>query len=206
VARHAGIEVRHRTTCASRDGGRCGCSPGYQAHVWSAREHKRIRKTFATLAEARAWRQETQVAIRRRTMNAPSRVKLRELANAWIEGAEAGVIRNRSGDPYKPSVIRGYTRALRSRILPELGEMRVSDLARPDLQEFADRAPDVGSRCVHDQDPFIPLRAIFRRAFARGEVAVNPRSAWNSVRRRSLIAASLRRVPTRRYYRYHRGR
>jgi hypothetical protein len=50
VAQRTGIEVRHRKACAARRGVRCNCDPTYQASVWSARESKRIRKTFATLA------------------------------------------------------------------------------------------------------------------------------------------------------------
>src|SRR5262245_60037867 len=40
--------------------------------------------------------------------------------------AREGSIRNRSGDRYKPSVLRSYEIALRLRLLPELGGRRVS--------------------------------------------------------------------------------
>jgi hypothetical protein len=49
-----GITVRHARSCPVRSGGRCRCRPGYQASVYSARDGKRIRRTFATLAAARA--------------------------------------------------------------------------------------------------------------------------------------------------------
>jgi hypothetical protein len=51
-----GIEVRHGRSCASRAGSNCNCEPSYQAHFWSKRDGKRIRKTFPTLAAARTWR------------------------------------------------------------------------------------------------------------------------------------------------------
>jgi hypothetical protein len=54
--RSEGVVVRHARGCAARAGGRCGCRPGFQAQVWSARDAKTIRKTFRTLADARAWR------------------------------------------------------------------------------------------------------------------------------------------------------
>jgi len=69
-----GIHVRHQRGCPAthdRDA-RCRCSPSYQAHVWSARERKRIRKTFRSFDEAKAWRAETLVGLRRGTMRAPS--------------------------------------------------------------------------------------------------------------------------------------
>jgi hypothetical protein len=95
MARHAGIEIRHSKVCRSRTGGACSCRPTYQASVWSAVEQKRIRKTFSTLAEAKAWRSEAQTAIRRGTLRAPSQMTLRDAAEAWLEGARAGSIRNR---------------------------------------------------------------------------------------------------------------
>lgn len=60
---HPGVQVRHARSCAGRSGGECSCRPTYLAHVFSARDGKRIRKTFPTLAAARAWRQDAQVAL-----------------------------------------------------------------------------------------------------------------------------------------------
>jgi integrase len=176
VAAHSGILTRHREDCPARDGGCCRCSPAYQANVWSARDGKRIRKTFKTLREARAWRQEVQVALRRRTMKAPSQLTLREAAEAWLAGAEDGTIRNRSGDRYKPSALRGYEQALRVRILPELGGARLSDVTHADLQDLADRLLAAGHDPSTIRNTFLPLRVLFRRAVARGDVAVNPTS------------------------------
>jgi hypothetical protein len=79
---YEGIQVRHKTRCSSRGGGGCSCSPSYQAQVWSVRDRKPIRRTFGSLAEARAWRQESQVAVRRLTMRTPSSVTVGEAAGA----------------------------------------------------------------------------------------------------------------------------
>ena len=177
MAQHAGIDVRHGKGCASRSGGRCNCRPTYQASVWSAREQKRIRKTFAALADARAWRAEAQTALRRGTLKAPSQVTLREAAEASVAGARDGSIRNRSGDRYKPSVVRGYETSLRLRILPELGARRLSEVRRADLQQLVDRLLGRGVDSSTMRNTLMPLRAIFRRAVARGELAVNPTSA-----------------------------
>jgi len=172
----SGIRLRHGRLCPSRSGGACRCRPTYQANVWSAREGKRIFKTFPTLAEAKAWRAEAQVALRKGTMRAVSSGTLREAAEAWLEGVKSGAIRNRSGHRYKPSAIRGYEAALLARVLPGLGGLRLSEIRRVDLQDFADRL------CADALDPstvrntLMPLRAIFRRAVARGDVAVNPTS------------------------------
>ena len=127
--RNEGIEVRHSRSCASRVGGKCSCTPTYEAGVWDRRavRHemscasrkgvgecsctpgygRRIRKTFPTLAAAKAWRADATVAVGRGTMRAPTPTKLRDAWTEWEDGAEAGTIRNRSGDPYKPSTLRG---------------------------------------------------------------------------------------------------
>src|SRR2546423_331610 len=155
-----GIDVRHSKGCPARDSRRCRCTPTYQAHVWSARDSKRIRKTFKTLREARAWRQDAQVALRRRTMKAPSQLTLRNAAEAWLAGAEDGMIRNRSGDRYKPSALRGYEQALRTRILPELGGARVTDVTRADLQDVAERLLAAGYDPSTIRNTFLPPRAL----------------------------------------------
>jgi integrase len=176
VAQHVGILVRHVKACATRSGGRCNCRPTYQASVWSARDGQRIKKSFPTLAEAKAWRAAAQTAIRRGTMRAPSQLTLREAAEAWLAGARDGSIRNRSGDRYKPSVVRGYETSLRLRVLPELGGRKLSDIRRSDLQDFADQLLAEGTDASTIRNTLMPLRAIFRRAVARGDVAVNPTS------------------------------
>ena len=123
--KHEGITVRHSKGCASQADGRCSCSPTYQAHVWSNRERRRIWRTFPSLATAKAWRREALVALDRGTLRAPSPLTLNEVAEAWLAGARDGSIRSRKGDRYKPSSLRGYERALRIRILPELGALRL---------------------------------------------------------------------------------
>jgi hypothetical protein len=74
------------------------CRPSFQAQVWSARDRKTIRKTFPTVAEALAWRQEAKASLRAGLMRAPSPTTLAEAAQEWLERAAAGVIRTRSGD------------------------------------------------------------------------------------------------------------
>jgi hypothetical protein len=134
--RREGIQVRHGRRCANRSGSECSCTPTFQAQVWSARDRKPIRKTFPTVAGALAWRQETQVALRRGTLRAPTTTTLAEAAEAWLSGAEAGIIRTRSGDRYKPSALRSYRHALQSKLLPELGRLRLSAIRRNELQDL----------------------------------------------------------------------
>jgi integrase len=107
-------------------------------------------------------------------MKAPTRVPLAEAATAWLHGAREGSIRNRSGDQFKPSAVRGYEQALRLRVLPDLGAVRLSELRRTDLQDLVDRLVANGVDPSTVRNTLMPLRAIYRRAMARSEVAINP--------------------------------
>ena len=174
MAQLAGIDVRHRTTCASRSGSKCSCKPAYQANVWSARDQKRLRKTFSTLASARAWRAEAQTAIRRETMRAPVETTVREASDEFVAGMRSGRVRTRSGDRYKPSVVRGYEAALVNRIIPLLGGKRLGDVRRRDIQKLADDLLAEGRDPSTIRNALMPLRVIFRRAVEDGDIAINP--------------------------------
>src|SRR5215210_7672369 len=125
-----GIVARHARRCAGQTGGVCDCRPAYQAQVFSRGDRKTIRKTFATLADARAWRAETKTALNRGTLRAPTRTTLAEAAEEWLRAAHAGVVRTRSGDVYKPSALRAYEQALDTKVLPALGQLRLSGVTR----------------------------------------------------------------------------
>jgi integrase len=142
--------------------------------VYSVKDGRKIRKTFPTLSEAKGWRADAMSAVRKGTLRPPARLTLREAAAAWLDGAEKGVIRTRSGDEYKPSALRSYKASLEQRVLPELGAARLSAVTRVDVQDFADRLLSEGLDPSTIRNTLMPLRAIYRRAVARGEVTVNP--------------------------------
>ena len=97
-----------------------------------------------------------------------------QAAEAWLAGARDGSIRNRSGDPYKPSAVRAYEKELRLRILPAFGKRRLTDLTRAEVQDFTDRLGAHGLSASTVQCSLLPLRAIYRRALQRGDAQVNP--------------------------------
>ena len=152
----------------------CSCRPTWEASVFSWRDGRKLRKTFSTLAEAKAWRADAMVALRRGTLNTSSRRSLREAADEWVVGVRDGRITKRNGQPYKPSVVRGYEQALRDRVLPEFGGALLSEIRLIDLQEYADRLRTEGLDASTIRNTLAPLRVVYRRAVARGEVAVNP--------------------------------
>ncbi len=181
-----GVTVRHRKGCGSRGGLGCDCRPGYQAQVYSERDRYPIRKTFATLSEARAWRAKAHMAVRQGTLGMPCTTTLEEAAESWMVCARAGVIRTRSGDRYKPSALRGYEQALRTRLLPELGSLKLSAISRNAVQDLVDQMIADGLSASTACNAVLPLRAIYRRAMAR-------RRCWWISRRATRCAS----VPVR---------
>jgi integrase len=172
-----GIRERHGRACPSKSGGRCACEPSIEAFVFSARDGKKIRKTFrgkGALSAAKAWRADANVGLRKGTLRAASPQTLRQAADAWLEGAKSGQIRTRSGDSYKPSAIRGYEAALVQRVLPDLGAWKLGDIRRNDLQDLAQRLLAEGLDPSSIRNVLMPVRAVYRRAVSRGDITVNP--------------------------------
>ena len=170
----AGIVKRHTEGCNAANGGKCGCRAGYEAWVYSPRDGRKIRRTFANYAEARSWRADAKRQIDQGVLRAPAQQTLRQAAEAWLEGAERGEVRNRSGDPYKPSTLRGYRHALEERVLPLIGGEKLSAITTSDLQLLVDRWQAEGLPASTLRNIIKPLQAIYRRAKSRGGLAVNP--------------------------------
>ena len=72
-----GITKRHSSGCRSREGGRCNCDAGWEASVFSKRDGKKIRKTFAREAEAKSWRADALAALARGGLRAPKPTTIR---------------------------------------------------------------------------------------------------------------------------------
>jgi len=161
----------HLTRCVGPSGQVGVCKCPYEAFVYSERDRKKIRKTFPTHAAAQAWRDDAKTAVRKRTLRASTSTSttVDQAAEVWLQGAREGLIRNRKGDPYEPATIRAYEIALRLRLLPEIGSMRLSEVTRTDLQDLVDGllAPGLSESAIGVT--LLPLRAIYKRALARPE-------------------------------------
>jgi integrase len=169
-----GIRKLHSVGCAARGGGKCGCRAGYEASVFSTRDRKKIRKTFGTLAAAKSWRADALTGLRRGTVRAPRPTTVRTAAEELLKGMRSGAVRTRSGETYKPSVIRSYESAIELRILPEFGGLKLAELQRRDVQGLADDLLAAGKDPSTIRNALMPLRVIYRRALQDGDIAVNP--------------------------------
>lgn len=169
-----GIEARHAKSCGSRTGQRCDCTPTFQANVWDAKAEKRLRKTFPTRSAAKRWRQDAIVAIRAGELSANRGPTLRDATEEWIQAMRAGHELTRSGDPYKPSAIRGYRQSLNKRVWPTLGRHRIREVTARDVQALMDKLVRDGAAPATIDGALTPLRAFYRRALVRGDVIRNP--------------------------------
>jgi integrase len=189
------ITPRHARSCRRRVG-RCTCKPTYQAQVWDAAAGKRITRTFTNITAARRWRQDAASALRRGELSAEAGPTLATVAQAWLDAARAGIVRNRSGDPYKPAAIRGYEQNLNRRVLPALGHERLREVTLPQLQRFVDRLAADGLAAATITATITPLRAIYRRARQLGEVHANPTTGLSvpAVNRRQTRFATAEQI------------
>jgi integrase len=169
-----GITKRHSGHCRSRDRGRCNCDAGWEASVYSRRDGKKIRKTFAHEAEAKTWRVDSLSALSKGSLRAPTKTTIRQAGDSLIAGMESGEVPDRSGHRFKPKTIRGYRQALEDRIYPNIGPARLSLVTTADLQALIDRWHAAGLSASTIRNTIKPLQVIYRRARAREGLPVNP--------------------------------
>jgi integrase len=68
----------------------------------------------------------------------PAAMTVLDAARILLAGMDDGALRNKRGEPYKPSAFRAYETSLRLYVLPALASMPVAALTRGDAQRFAD--------------------------------------------------------------------
>lgn len=147
----------------------------YRGSAYDPRAQKHLLGPWTPhLADARAWRVDALSRLQQGTLSADLGPTLRETADDFIAGIEAGSIRNKSGKRYRPSVAAGYVHELRERIVPTFGASRIGKITRPDIQRWIDSlaadtlAPNTIANAV------TPMRALYAYALSRGIVHANP--------------------------------
>ena len=144
----------------------------WEAWVYDRRTKQKIRRTLPTQAEAKSWRVDATSAVRKGGLRTPSRLTLREAAEAWLEQAERGEVLRRYRRPYKPSVLRGYRADLEHYVLPDLGAARLGDLTADDFQALVDRLVGAGLSGSKVRNVLVPCQALYRRH--RRQVLADP--------------------------------
>jgi integrase len=172
MKKHPGIRVRHGRACNTGAGRRCNCNPSYEAFVFSARESKKIRRSFPTYSAAKHWRSDALGEVRRGKLKAPTQATLGAAWETWIEAARRGEHLSRKRLPYKPSVLRSYDRDMRCHVLADLGPRKLCDLRAEDLQALINRLNGLGLSGSRVRNVLMPLHVLYR--CHHREVAVDP--------------------------------
>jgi integrase len=165
-----GVRQRHLKGC--KGNGRCKCP--WRAEVYSEADKKKIRETFPNVTEANTWRADHLTAAKNGSLRTPTATTIAQAAQVLLTGARDGSIPAAGGGRFKPATIRGYEVSLRKRLLPAFGHVRLSELRRGDVQDFADMLTAEGLSASTVQNTLDPLRVIYRRARRRDEIAVDP--------------------------------
>ena len=157
-----GIRARHARACASRIGRKCDCTPTWEAWAYSRVDRKKLRKTFPTKRQARAWRRAMLVHADRGHLRESSPVTLADAGDRWLAMASKGEITNRSGRRYKPSALRTIEQDLRLRLVPDLGAHRMADITRADLQRRVGAWSSAGLSASKVRGTVNAARVLFR--------------------------------------------
>jgi len=104
--------------------------------VYSRKDRGKVRKTFSEHWEAKTWRHQQLELASIERLRTPGRHTLAEAASLWVEMAQEGQIRNRSGHRYKPSSLRTIEGDLRLHLVPSLGARVMVGVTRADLQRL----------------------------------------------------------------------
>ena len=128
-------------------------------------------RSFPSLAEARAWRARMASGQADVVAGATGAPVLDVLAQRVLDEMDDGTLRNRSGDPFKPSVVRSYESCYTEHIRPALGSRRISTITRRDVQGVVNEIMARGLSASTARNALMPLRLVYRVA-VRDELGV----------------------------------
>ncbi len=166
-----GIRERHSRACPSRDGGKCGCAPSYEASVYDARQSRqlgrvvKIRKTFTgkgALAAAKGWKRDADAQAARGEVKFERKVRLEDALTEWLGKCERGEVRSRRRIPYSASTLRDYRSDLSRFVLPDLAHLAVADITRSDVQAIIERMNGQGYAGQTVRNAIVALQAFYR--------------------------------------------
>lgn len=150
------------------------------------RTGKKIRRTFRTRSEAKRWREEMRVAIRRgEIVPTTNQTTIGEAFDEWVAAAEAGKVRTRGRTAFAPSTIRSVRQNWMLRLVGTFGGVRLDRLTLLDVQDFVDDLESEGVNPGTIESTVLPLRLIYRRAKTRGRVLVDPTDGVELPRKRA---------------------
>jgi integrase len=166
-----GIRERHSRGCSSRGGGKCNCTPSYEASVYDARESRqqgrvvKIRRTFTgrgALSAAKGWRVDAGALVARGEVKFEKKQRLEEAVGEWLDKCERGEVRSRRRTEYSASTLRDYRSDLARFVLPSLGHRAVTDITRADVQRVIEEMNGQGYAGQTTRNAIVALQAFYR--------------------------------------------
>lgn len=158
-----GITQRHSKSCSHK--GRCSCP--YDAWIFDAnavtksgKRGAKVRQTFGSAAEAKAWRGEASAIAKRSRTKAPT-ATLKQAAEHWLGECERGEAQSRKRRNFKPSTLRGYRRSLGTYVYPDLGARRLDEIHARDLQALVKRLNGQGLAGSTVRNVVVPLMRLY---------------------------------------------
>jgi integrase len=159
-----GITQRHSLSCTRK--GRCSCP--YDAWIFDAnavtksgKRGAKVRRTFGTHAEAKAWRSKASGIAKRRSRTTAPVATLKQACEEWLGECERGEARSRKKTAFKPATLRGYRRSLETYVFPDLGARRLDEITRRDLQALVKRLNGQGLAGSTVRNTIVPLMRLF---------------------------------------------
>lgn len=147
----------------------------YRGTAYDNRAGRHIRGPWTpNLAEARAWRVDALARLQAGALSADKGIPVPEAVERFVAGARSGAVVNRSGHRYKPSVVAGYERDLRDRVVFAFAGSRLDELRLPDIQRWADALATEGLAPSTVRNIVTALRALYAWALPRGLAEINP--------------------------------
>ncbi len=116
------------------------------------------------ISEARSWRINRQNLVHAGKASRPTMVTLKAAWDAWKALAEEGVLLNRAGQHYKPSVIRSYERSLANYVYPKYENLPLSRFDHAGLQRLVDRMGKEKRSASTIRNTITALSVVFRNA------------------------------------------
>jgi hypothetical protein len=88
----------------------------------------------------------------------------------FIEAAQAGRVQDR----YRPAALRDLSNSLRDQVARDLGDMRIDEVGRGDVQALVDGLEADGLEARETRAVAVAVRALYAHAIEQGYVTRNP--------------------------------
>lgn len=137
---------------------------GYEARVTF--KGQRLEKTFARLADARRWRDETLTDLRRGIFHDDRQAALpfRRVASSWLDS-----IQNK-----KPKTKAGYEQIVNKHLLPAFGSKQIGSIKPSQIQTFVNSLEASGAKPGTVRNAYRALSPIFKMAVQDGLIRQSP--------------------------------